>query len=74
MNDYTVLDAISGEVIGQFSVEGNMIRARSDNFPMGLKGYLERMLATGGSDGLERYARSPAAYASGYIFRLGSAG
>ena len=72
VNEYTVLDVINKKVIGRFSVEGNTIRARSENFPLGLKGHLERLLAGGSADALERYVRSPAAYTAGYVFRLGS--
>lgn len=72
MNDYTVLDVITKGIVGRFSVEGSVIKPRSENFPLGLKDHLERLLSGGNIDALERYLRSPAAYAAGYIFRLGS--
>ena len=67
---YVVTHTVDGSEVGRFSVEGTLIRTRSEDFPSGLKAHLESLLQKGGLSALERYVHGSAPYQAGLKFTV----
>lgn len=70
MNTYVVTHTSDKTEIGRFSVEGTIIRVRSDSFPDGLKAHLEALLQKGGQAAFDRYIHGAAPYQAGLKISL----